>query len=399
MDSNKTIFPYEVVEYTVEHHFNRHNSRTKFIYQLILFALTATCIASCFIKVNVNVRSAGTIRPFGERNELKAPIAGRVDSVLIKENIHVKAGDVLVTIKSSAIEQQGTAIKNQQTDNNAQLADLKKLVTAARPGSLPNLNLQSGLYNQQYQLFKQKIAEKQAQVAIYKRNYDRYAQLVNDKAVSGVEFDKAKLDYVNARNQLQLAYQEQGSQWQIDLNALKTKVRDLKTESGQYQQDKDLYTIKAPLSGTVQEFKGIEPGGFVAANELIAEISPDAGLIAEMYVLPKDIGLLKTGTQTRFQVDAYNYNEWGMATGKITSISSDSYTQDGQPYFKVRCKLDQTSLQLKNGHRGNLKKGMSVQARFFIARRTLFQLLYDKTDDWLNPNRANQTGKKETASL
>ncbi|MBE7179226.1 MAG: HlyD family efflux transporter periplasmic adaptor subunit, partial [Mucilaginibacter polytrichastri] len=176
------------------------------------------------------------------------------------------------------------------------------------------------------------------------------------------------------------------------------KVRSLKAESGQYQQDKDLYTIKAPLSGTVQDFKGVEPGGFVAANELIAEISPDAGLVAEMYVLPKDIGLLRKGTPTRFQVDAYNYNEWGMVTGKITSISTDSYTQEGQPYFKVRCKLDQNSLQLKNGHKGSLKKGMTVQARFFIARRTLFQLLYDKTDDWLNPNHANQTDKQKSES-
>jgi len=32
-----------------------------------------------------------------------------------------------------------------------------------------------------------------------------------------------------------------------------------------------------------------------------------------------------------------------------------------------------------------LKKGMSVSARFRITRRSLFDLLYQKMDDWVNP--------------
>jgi HlyD family secretion protein len=63
-----------------------------------------------------------------------------------------------------------------------------------------------------------------------------------------------------------------------------------------------------------------------------------------------------------------------------------------QPYFKVRCSLDQHELSLKNGYVGKIRKGMTLQARFFVTRRTLFQLLYDKADDWLNPNvTTNQT--------
>lgn len=39
----------------------------------------------------------------------------------------------------------------------------------------------------------------------------------------------------------------------------------------------------------------------------------------------------------------------------------------------------------KNGYKGYLKKGMTLQARFIITERTLWQLLYDKVDDWINP--------------
>lgn len=110
-------------------------------------------------------------------------------------------------------------------------------------------------------------------------------------------------------------------------------------------------------------------------------------MIAETYVLPRDIGLLRVGTKARFQVDAYNYNQWGMVSGSVLSISNDIFMENGkQPYFKVRCLLDQHQLKLKNGYVGKIKKGMTLQARFFVTRRTLFQLLYDKADDWLNPN-------------
>jgi HlyD family secretion protein len=59
---------------------------------------------------------------------------------------------------------------------------------------------------------------------------------------------------------------------------------------------------------------------------------------------------------------------------------------DGQPLFRVHCSRDPTYVELENGFRGDFKKGMTLQARFIIARRSLFQLLYDKAEDWLNPS-------------
>src|SRR5690606_14157758 len=127
-------------------------------------------------------------------------------------------------------------------------------------------------------------------------------------------------------------------------------------------------------------------GSMISVNEVLAEISPDSGLIAETYILPKDIGYLKVGTPVNLQIDAYDYNQWGMVGGQVQSISADIFTDREQPYFKVRCLLEKDSLSLRNGYQGKLHKGKTWQARFFITSRTLFQLLYDKVDDWLNPN-------------
>ena len=48
-------------------------------------------------------------------------------------------------------------------------------------------------------------------------------------------------------------------------------------------------------------------------------------------------------------------------------------------------RIDQKSLKLKNGYQVMLTKGLSLRAEFVIAKRSLYQLIYDKADDWLNP--------------
>lgn len=401
MDSEKYIFPKEVIENTAEYHFHSHNSNTKIIYQVLLVTLVISFIAMFLISVDVNVKSTGLFRPLAERNEIKPLIAGRIDSLFIKENMHVKAGQVLLTIKKENIESQDALNQFQQNDVEDQLFDLSLLINAYKRNDWSKkLPLKSGVYGQQYNLFMQRVTEAKARYQLALKNFERYAYLYKRKAVSAVEYDEVKLKKDNVFNELSLIGEEQGSKWQADLNGLNIQSQQLGTKDKQYDEEKKFYTIKSPLTGTVQELKGIQPGSSISANEILGEISPDSGLIAETYVAPKDIGLLKVGTRARFQIDAYNYNQWGMATGKIISISSDIFMQNGaQPFFKVRCQLDKNTLRLKNGYIGKIKKGMTLQARFFVTRRTLFQLLYDKADDWLNPNVIPKTKENTLSKL
>jgi len=388
MVDNKNIFPAEIAEYSAEYHFQQNHTNTLVIYQIVLSAIVIIFVSLFIIKVDVSVNSAGIVRPIGERDEVKSPVSGRIDSVFIKENQHVKAGQVLLKIKSEMLQNQNSLVQNQQDEFRNEMADLEKLVALTSKGGAADTfpTLKSSLYSQQYRTYWQKIKQLQTQLNASTRQYNRYSYLYHNHVLSAAEYDKVRLDYETAQNELQLGFQGQRSQWQADLTNVKLKVQQLSTQQNDYDQQKDYYTLKASVTGNVQEFKGLQPGAFVATNDVVAEISPDSGMMAESYVSPKDIGLIQVGTKGNFQVDAFDYNEWGMIKGRITSISSDISTTNGQPFFKVKCKLDKNMLRLKNGVKGNLKKGMTLQARFFVIRRSLWQLLRDKTDDWLNPN-------------
>lgn len=116
------------------------------------------------------------------------------------------------------------------------------------------------------------------------------------------------------------------------------------------------------------------------------EISPDTNLLVECFISPQDIGLLKLNNQANFQIDAYNYNQWGLATGEIIDIGKDIEFIENASVFKIQCKINEKQLKLKNGFAGELKKGMTLNAQFKLAERSLFDLLYDKVDDWVNPS-------------
>lgn len=398
MNNKENIFPAEFMSLTAEYHFRKYSSETNIIYKMVLGFVVIVLISIFFVKVNINVKSAGAIKSTTAHNEIKTLVSASVDSLYISENQHVAKGQVLVKLKAAAINQQDIAAHSQQAEFVAQEADLEQLVALAKAHDWKKVpELRSQLYSQQFVELKQKAHDAANSVEAAGKNEGRYSYLFKNHAVSAAEYDAVHLTYQNALSALQLIYDGQATQWQAALNELKAQMRSLSSTGESIMEAKDLYTLRAPVSGTVQNLKGVQPGSVIAANEIIGEISPENGMIAEIYVLPKDVGLIRPNTKVNFQVDAFNYNQWGMLTGKVISISNDIFTNEGQqPYFKVRCKLDRNYLQLKNGYKGNIKKGMTLQANFYVTRRTIFQLLYDKTNDWLNPGKLTPKTQKES---
>ncbi|MCH8550240.1 MAG: HlyD family secretion protein, partial [Balneolaceae bacterium] len=197
--------------------------------------------------------------------------------------------------------------------------------------------------------------------------------------------DEAHFAWQESVNRYRLFIEQQQNQWSLDGIAFQEELDQLESEKIRLTRELDRYEIRAPISGTIQNASGVFQNSFVHANQSLGEISPDTSLIAEIFVLPNDIGLLQKGMEVRIQIDAYNHHDWGVVTGRIQSISGDAIMNEGQPLFRVRCSLDKTYLELKNGFRGEIKKGMTLQARFIVTRRSLLQLIFDKADDWLNP--------------
>ena len=368
MDEQKQIFPHEIVEFSVEKHFQDYNPSGRKLYIVVLCIVFLVFIMMFIIKVDITVTSMGTISPIQGRSSIRTPINGIVDSLYVSENTFVRAGQPIMKIHTQALSEKGLQTISQRQVIWDEYVDLKNIL-AGHPDSL-----KTDLYRQQYVLYKQKLDDATNRLNLATKNFDRYSSLYHSRVISAEEYDKYDYDKKSVVSDLDLIKEQQLTQWQGDLSKLNQELAQMDA------------TVLAPVSGFVQQLKGIQRGSFVTPNDDLGQISPDSGMIAEAFVFPKDIGLLRIGTPVRMQVDAFDYNVWGMLKGKVVGISNDIFTDGTQPYFKVRCQLDNPTLHLKNGYQGKVKNGMSLEARFVVTRRSLYQLLYDKTDDWLNPN-------------
>ncbi len=93
--------------------------------------------------------------------------------------------------------------------------------------------------------------------------------------------------------------------------------------------------------------------------------------------------------KVRLLIDAYNFHEWGAIEGTVQSVPSEVKVINDVAVFVTPVRLSRKELSLKNGYLGQLKKGMSLSARFFLQRRSLLALLYDKAEDWLDPRKTS----------
>ena len=246
--------------------------------------------------------------------------------------------------------------------------------------------MRTQLYRQELATYEHKTKSLETQNAQYKREYERSRQAYNEGLLSEKDYVLSSDQYQDGVRNLDLQRGQQMSTWQSTLRQLREQRQNLSGELQRTTRDFDNYALTAPTTGTLVCENSIQKGAYVNAGQTLCVISPDDSLIVECYVSPSDIGFLHLGQDVKLQYSAFNYNQWGMGHGSIIDIDKNLTTQGETPCFVVRCKMNERSLFLKNGYEARIKKGMFVTAHFQLTRRTLWQLLWDKVDDWFNPN-------------
>lgn len=381
---SKKLLPAHIIPGLAEIHQSHIYKRSQFIYLVVLAVLSITVASLPVIRVSINVKSFALIRPSTEVSIIRAPANGLIVEVAIRENQPSQKNEVLFVIESEVLNEKERALVMRMDDTENIVQDLKHLSTSKEP--IVADSLLTLFYRQSLQSFNQQMLEAKTRYNKANADYNRNYKLHRERVIADVEFEQYQFELARVKNELEILRENQLAQWQSELRTYERELLDLRAQLSQVQKEKENLVIRAPVTGTLQNLAGIYVGSHVFANQELGQISPDTTLIVEAYVKPNDIGLIQAHMPVRFQVDAFNYNQWGLATGKVIDTSNDIHLIDNQPVFKVRCSLDQEYLQLRTGYKGYLKKGMTLQARFMVTERTLWQLLYDKMDDWLNPN-------------
>lgn len=350
---------------------------------LILICLIILFLASFhIIKATISIKTNGVIRPINERSELKPSLSGIIDSILIKEGDSVVKGQLLATIKKGNINSRLNQNNFEMTQIVSFIGDLEKLIYTS---DYSKVKLFTPLYQLQLNKFLFQVSEHLTAIRKIESELSTCQALLKEKVIAPKEYFDKEIEFERLMALFKAFKNEQKANWQNDLQRYRLELIQLKAQRDEILTDRNKYKLYAPISGILQGVSTRYSGSYISSGDLFCIISPQSSLIGECYVSTRELGLLNINQPVRFQIDAFDYNYFGILTGKIISIDNDFTIVDNKPVFKVRCSFDTTQLHLKNGYKGELKKGLSFQARFIVAERTLWQLLFDKIDDWLNP--------------
>jgi len=375
----KQLFPSEIIHNSAENYFNQHQTTSKAVYLVLLFILIIIFSLLPLINVDITSQSNGVIRSLYDDNIIQSAVYGEVVHANISENASVNQGDTLIEVSTHKTDEQINYCKIQVGEESIHLKDLENLLGNDNP------QLSSAIFRQEFAGFKGNLEEQNVKKSQAEKQYLLAKILFEKNVIPRMEYEEKKHNREYEISHYNNIIEQQRLSWQTKLTELGLKIKGLKSNIEQLQRDKRQYIITAPISGTITDYTGIEEGNFIVPNQQIVRISPDKELMVECYVSPANIGMISPDMKVNYQFHSYNYNQWGMGSGNVTRISNNVININDQPFFKVRCSLDKNYLVLKNGCKGFLKKGMTLTGRFMIVRRSLFQLIYDKTDDWLNP--------------
>ena len=365
--------------HTLENLTHKNKTKSISIYLVVVVSLVVFISTLPLIKIDISSQSRGIIRSTTDNVPLTSLVNGKIVYANLKNNRLVQKGDTLVQVTQESLNTEKYTNESLAGDLQNRISDLSRIVTSSNALlTTPELQQEWNSYNSRKNELESKIA--QAKIV-----YERNKQLFDKGIIARAEFEKYSFDYTYSEQSLSSLIKSQKSVWQNQKRDLENQLKNLKGTLNKIDVESKNYVITAPISGTIENFSGIQVGSFLNASQPIATISATDQLIVESSVSPSDIGLIHKNQKVKFQIDAFNYNQWGLLEGKVIDIDHNITIQGEQAFFKVRSVLNKTELQLKSGYKTNVSKGMTLTTRYILTRRSLFDLLFDKMDDWLNP--------------
>lgn len=378
-----SIFPFEWAHPNIESLNAQINRRSSLIFLVLVGIILAAIGALPLVKVEVGVQARGAIRDIQNNAVISSLIQGQVLYHHLVEDRMVKKGEKLLVLNTSALEAECTRLEQEIQTNIDMEQDLNALLHLE--GALPML--QSGIYQQAFNQYSRELNALEIKKHYTQNALQRANKLHQQQIIAKVELEKVQLDADLASSELQLLQEQQRKTWEIEVQQIRQQLVDLRTRLNVIHNQKLNYTIYAPCSGVLVQANGIKVGSYVMPGQQLAFISTQDSLLAEVYIPAHQIGYVQKNMRVRLLMDAYNSHEWGTINGKVKEISSEIKIVRNTPVLLAQVSLDRKALQLRNGFTGKLKKGMTLSAHFTLQKRTLFALLYDKAEDWLDPRK------------
>jgi len=380
----------------------------------LLVALLGAALAwSALTEADLVVRAPGRVRPASPPEKvfnasrgdvLGGGAGGRVVEVRVREGDEVRRGDLLIRLETGRLDNE-TA--KQRRAIRAAEEDLEML---ARQASLTGLQVEAtrararaelDRAREQVRLEKQRreaeVRLARAELEAAEDEEGQLRALVNRQAAPRADYLKAMRKAGEMREKLaraQLPADEspvpvaERALEQVDRDAAVAReglerqrtakvgeAEAARIELANRELERGLAEIRAPRDGVV--IKGdVKVGDVLEPGKPVMELARRGGLVFEAAVPSEEVGHLKIGLPARIKLDAYDYQRYGTAGGRVAFLSPDSGVDQEKKTttYVARIALDHDTVG-RGASRGRVRLGMAGTVDIVTGRESLLSLL------------------------
>lgn len=170
-----------------------------------------------------------------------------------------------------------------------------------------------------------------------------------------------------------------------ELVARKVALDRAREELAKASRRRDLVELRAIDDAVVLQVADVSVGAVVQSGQRIVTLVPhNAELQVEADVAASDQGFIKPGDPVKIKFDAFRYLQHGTASGRVRTISGDSFTRREddvpvrQPFYRTYVDLDAVALRDVPAD-FHLVPGMPLTAEIIVGSRTILSYFVEGT--------------------
>jgi membrane fusion protein (multidrug efflux system) len=231
----------------------------------------------------------------GDISPVVARVGGYVDSIYFEDNQHVSKGQQLVKIdaRDYQVKLEQARAAQQGAAGSVGVGESQIFTNAANAANA-----------------RANIVSQQARLERARKDFARYANLIQDGSVTRQQYDQAKSDLEVAQANVRAA-QDQFKAAQEQVGATRNQLKVTNTGVSQRQADVDFaklqlsYTnVMAPAGGITSK-KSIQVGQLVQAGQTLFSIVNDNSLYITANFKETQLDKIRNGQKVNVEVDAY----------------------------------------------------------------------------------------------
>ena len=322
-----------------------------------------------FAKTDQIIITKGELQPTNRVREIKIPIAGVVDQILIKEGDYVLKDQKLLKLDDSLAKETQINLKKQ--------IDLKN----------NELNLKNIEKDHSLKIIKNQIKNLSNIIPIEEKNLKRFDSLIKQGAISIYEYDQQKIKILNLNEELNSKKSlKQVKEFQImqEIKSIENNIIDFQNQLENINEKLKYSYIISPINGYIFELRAKDTGYVINPNLELMQIVPDNDLEASIFINSNDIGFINIGKKAEISVDSYPASDFGVLNGSVRFISQNSSKikeNTDNLFFRSKIKLDTQYLNSVKGKKLELKPGMSITANIKLRRLSYLQIIFNLFTD------------------